>query len=108
MKNLIVIFSLLFLSNNLMAKSDIIKVLIIDGYSNHDWRYTTEVIKTILVNSDFCEVDISTAPTNNSPEYNSWNPDFSKYDVVVQNVNRPSFWLPQASFQAELRIRCQA
>jgi len=87
MKYLIVIFSFLFFSTSLHAQNDRIKVLIIDGYSNHDWRYTTEVIKTMLVNSGFCEVDISTAPTNNSPDYNSWNPDFSKYDVVVQNVN---------------------
>jgi len=87
MKNVIVIFSFLFFSTSLQAKSDPVKVLIIDGYSNHDWRYTTEVIQTMLVNSGFCEVDISTAPTNNSPDYNSWNPDFSKYDVVVQNVN---------------------
>ena len=87
MKNLIVIFLFLFFSTNLQAKSDLIKVLIIDGYSNHDWRYTTEIIKTMLMNSGFCEVHISTAPTNNSPDYNKWNPDFSKYDLVVQNVN---------------------
>lgn len=64
-----------------------IKVLIIDGYSNHDWRYTTEVIEALLIHSGFCEVDVSTAPTNKSPNYFKWNPDFSNYDVVVQNVN---------------------
>ena len=87
MKKVIVIFSFLFFSSSLTAQKDQIKVLIIDGYSNHDWRYTTEIIKTLLVNSGFCDIDISTAPTSDSPQYNKWNPDFSKYDVVVQNVN---------------------
>lgn len=87
MKKILLFTFTIFLSAHLLANPDKIKVLIIDGYSNHDWRYTTEVIKTMLVNADFCEVDISTAPANNSPEYNKWNPDFSIYNVVVQNVN---------------------
>ena len=88
MKKVCIFFCTVFLSVNLFAQpAGKIKVLVIDGYSNHDWRYTTEVIKTMLVNSHFCDVDISTAPTNDSPDYNNWNPDFSKYDVLVQNVN---------------------
>jgi len=64
-----------------------IKVLIIDGYSNHDWEYTTLCIKSLLLSSGLCEVDVSTAPLNKSPQYNEWKPDFKKYDVVVQNTN---------------------
>jgi hypothetical protein len=85
-KLLMIIFSIL-LSVGVNAKSDKIKVLIVDGYSNHDWRYTTEVIQTMLLNSGFSEVDVSTAPVNNSPGYAAWNPDFIKYDVVVLNIN---------------------
>jgi type 1 glutamine amidotransferase len=87
MKKLVILPMFLFLVAVCFAKPDHIKVLIIDGYSNHDWRYTTEVINTLLLHSGFCDVDVSTAPTNDSPNYYSWNPDFSKYDVVVQNVN---------------------
>jgi hypothetical protein len=87
MRKYLIVFTLLFFSIILSAQQSRIKVLIIDGYSNHDWRYTTEVINTMLVNSGFCDVDISTAPVNNSPDYNRWNPDFSEYDVIVQNVN---------------------
>ncbi len=87
MKKYLIGLILLFFSTILSAQHSKIKVLIIDGYSNHDWRYTTKVINTMLVNSGFCDVDISTAPINNSPEYDNWNPDFSKYDVIVQNVN---------------------
>jgi type 1 glutamine amidotransferase len=87
MKKIIVIACTIIVSLQACAHKDNIKILIIDGYSNHDWRYTTEIIKTLLVNSHFCDVDITPAPVNNSPDYNKWNPDFSKYDVVVMNVN---------------------
>ena len=87
MKKTLFIFFALFLFAYSYATQEKIKVLIVDGYSNHDWRYTTEVIKTMLVSSHFCDVDISTAPTNDSPDYGRWNPNFSKYDVVVQNIN---------------------
>ncbi|MDB4583330.1 DUF1080 domain-containing protein [Draconibacterium sp.] len=87
MKKSIAVLMFLILSINLFAKPDKIRVLIIDGYSNHDWRYSTEIINTLLLNSGFCEVDISTAPINDSPDYNNWNPRFLNYDVVVQNVN---------------------
>lgn len=80
---LVTIFTISLFAN----EKNTIKVLIVDGYSNHDWRYTTEVIKSLLVHSGFCEVDVSTAPTNSAPDYSNWNPDFSKYDVVVQNTN---------------------
>lgn len=64
-----------------------IKVLIIDGYSNHDWRYTTEVIYSLLISTDFFEIDIATAPEREAPGYDDWNPNFKNYDVVVQNCN---------------------
>jgi len=64
-----------------------IKVLIIDGYSNHDWRYTTEVIYSILSSADLFDIDIATAPEMDEPGYDEWNPNFKNYDVVVQNCN---------------------
>ncbi len=63
------------------------KVLIIDGFSNHDWSYTTEVITSMLENSGSFEVDISTAPLEDAPGFEQWRPDFKKYDVIVQNCN---------------------
>ncbi len=64
-----------------------IKVMIIDGYSNHDWRYTTEVIYSILSSTDLFDIDIATAPERNDPGYDEWNPRFKNYAVVVQNCN---------------------
>lgn len=64
-----------------------IRVLIIDGYSNHDWRHTTECAVALLLESGVFDVTVSTAPQNNSPGYADWQPDFKNCDVVVQVCN---------------------
>ena len=47
------IYLVLFLSATLHGESKgKINVLIIDGYNNHDWRYTTEVIYSLLISTD--------------------------------------------------------
>lgn len=38
--------------------NEVISVLIIDGFSNHDWKQTTEVTKWILEESGRFEVDV--------------------------------------------------
>jgi type 1 glutamine amidotransferase len=86
-RNLFLICIGTLLATSSFARPEKIQVLIIDGYSNHDWRATTQVIKTMLVNSGCFETDITTAPTNDSPDYNQWDPEFSRYDVIIQNVN---------------------
>lgn len=77
----------LLLASSTSAAPDPIRVLAIDGYSNHDWRHTTECVVALLVGSGRCEVTVSTAPLNDSPEYESWRPDFRDFDVVVQICN---------------------
>jgi len=72
---------------NLHAASRPIRVLAIAGYSNHDWRHTTECLLALLIESERCEVTVSTAPRNGSPDYTSWRPRFSDFDVVVQICN---------------------
>ncbi len=64
-----------------------IKALAIDGYSNHDWRHTTECVLAVLDASGQCEVTVSTAPVRNSSRETAWRPNFSDYDVVVQICN---------------------
>ena len=63
-----------------------IRVLIVDGFSNHDWRQTTSLIQKILAPSGLFEVSVSTAPTN-APELAAWRPKFAGHDVVIQNCN---------------------
>src|SRR5271167_4228356 len=63
-----------------------IRVLIVDGFSNHDWKQTTALIRGILAPSGLFDVAVSTAPTNETALAN-WRPKFSDYDVVIQNCN---------------------
>ena len=65
-----------------------IKVLIVDGCSNHDWRLTTRCIRAILEPTGLFDVAVSTAPpTAASPGWDAWRPKFRDYDVVIQHYN---------------------
>lgn len=65
-----------------------IRVLIVDGFSNHDWKHTTELIRGIIEPTGLFTVAVSTAPpTTASPGWDVWRPRFSNYDVVIQNSN---------------------
>ncbi|MFZ1787518.1 MAG: ThuA domain-containing protein [Saprospiraceae bacterium] len=70
------------------APSDRINVLIIDGFSNHDWKQTSLLVKTILEKSNLFNVAISTTPAEPGDEHwKNWQPKFKDYDVVIQNTN---------------------
>ncbi len=65
-----------------------IEVLVVDGFSNHDWKRTTEIVRGILENTERFEVTVSTSPpTRESEGWDAWRPRFSDYDVVIQNSN---------------------
>jgi type 1 glutamine amidotransferase len=64
------------------------RVLIIDGYSNHDWRLTTALIRGILEQTGLFTVDVATAPpTAGAPGWSKWRPVFDDYDAVIQTCN---------------------
>jgi len=69
--------------------ADQIKVLIIDGINNHDWRNTTKATKATLEQTGRFTVDVSTTPSRRAPteEWNAWHPNFSDYQVVLSNYN---------------------
>lgn len=69
-----------------------IRVLLVDGQNNHNWRATTPVMKKALLESGKFTVDVSSnlkagdkAPDNSVTV--PFPPDLSKYDVVVSNYN---------------------
>ena len=65
-----------------------IRVLIVDGFSNHDWRQTTQLLLGILQRAGEFDVDVSTAPEDpDSPLWRAWRPKFKNYDVVIQTCN---------------------
>jgi len=66
-----------------------IKVLMIDGQNNHDWRKMTPPMKATLLATGRFTVAVSTLPSNADPKekWAEWKPEFAKYDVVVSNYN---------------------
>ena len=64
-----------------------VKVLIIDGFSNHSVKKTTQKLLDIIATDASFESSVSTMPVYKSKEWVSWNPRFSKYQVVIQTTN---------------------
>ncbi len=67
-------------------KGKIIRVLIVDGFSNHDWRQTTRATKYILEKSGLFSVSVATVPSDSTGK-ERWNPEFGQYAVIIQNTN---------------------
>lgn len=72
-----------------------IRVLIIDGINNHNWKDTTPFLKEQLEKTGKFIVEVSTTPPAKAPkeQWDNWRPDFSKCDVVLSNYNGPA-WPP--------------
>jgi uncharacterized protein len=66
-----------------------ISLLIVDGMNNHDWLRATKILREILEGSGRFRVDVFTSPTANATKeaWDTWRPDFKKYDVVLSNFN---------------------
>jgi type 1 glutamine amidotransferase len=69
--------------------ADKLKLLILDGQNNHDWKATTPVLRSILEKSGRFDVAVSTSPSNKDPAdaWNAWRPIFKDFDVVLSNYN---------------------
>lgn len=80
-----------------------IAVLIVDGFSNHDWKQTTKVVKWILESTNRFTVDVSTVPSDTVAK-KAWLPDFKKYKVVIQNTNNVDMFHIRWPKQAELKL----
>ena len=67
----------------------LIQVLIMDGQNNHGWLPTSAALRAILAQSGMFRVDSSMSPDRSAPRahWNSWNPAFENYDVLVVNYN---------------------
>ena len=73
-----------------------IRVLIVDGQNNHNWRVMTPPMKADLERSGRFTVDVVTTPGPKSPPsaWDSFRPEFSRYDVVLSNYNGEA-WPPE-------------
>lgn len=66
-----------------------IPVLIVDGFSNHNWPPNTQYLTQILENTGKFQVEVSTCPipSVDKTAWENWKPDFGKYGVVIQTCN---------------------
>lgn len=84
-----------------------VRVLIIDGQNNHDWKSTTPVLKQALESAPgrFSVVVSTSPPGNAKPEdWEKWRPDFAKYDAVLSNYNGQP-WPVQVKLAFEKYVR---
>jgi len=78
----------LVLSSLSVLAADKIKVLIVNGQNNHNWRECSPIMKWILEDSGRFTVDVSTSPAKaGGDEWKSWRPKFSDYAVVLSDYN---------------------
>ncbi|MBB6145217.1 type 1 glutamine amidotransferase [Silvibacterium bohemicum] len=70
-----------------------IHVMLLDGESAgpyHNWRLTTPVLKLELEETGLFDVTVVTAPPS-SEGFSGFNPEFSKYQVIVSNYDAPDW-----------------
>src|SRR5579875_734510 len=66
-----------------------LRVLIVDGQNNHNWRAMTPPMKAELEGSGRFTVDVATTPGPRAKPsaWDAFHPDFARYDVVLSNYN---------------------
>jgi uncharacterized protein len=66
------------------------KALIVTGQNNHNWKASNPILKQLLEQTGLFTADIMITPAKGG-DMNSFNPDFSKYNVVVLDYNGDSW-----------------
>jgi hypothetical protein len=75
-----------------------IAVMLLDGESGgtyHAWQVTTPVLKKELEETGLFQVDVVTAPAAGG-DFSAFQPEFSKYQVIVLNYDAPDDRWPDA------------
>lgn len=91
------------------AQDGKIRVLLVDGQNNHNWRATSPILKAILEAPGKFTVDVTSnlkkddKPGSIEPTV-PFPPDLSKYDVVVSNYNGQP-WAEQFNKQLDERLK---
>lgn len=99
-----IVFGALFLLALHSGAATPIAVMILDGESAaayHDWQLVTPVLKKMLEETGLFAVTVVTAPPTNK-DFAIFEPEFSKYQVVVMNYDAPDERWPvalKASFE---------
>jgi type 1 glutamine amidotransferase len=67
-------------------KETVYPTLIITGQNNHNWKASSPVLKQILDETRLFSAEVMTTPEKGG-DMNTFNPDFSKYKLVVLDYN---------------------
>jgi type 1 glutamine amidotransferase len=100
MHRFILVVAATLVSISLLARADSadpLRVLIVDGQNNHNWKATTPILKKALESCGRFVVEVATTPQDKK-QWGTFNPDFSRYAVVVSNYNG-DLW-PEATCKA--------
>ncbi len=70
------------------AHAEDVRVLIVGGQNNHDWKRSTPYLHWIVDQHPEISATIHNAPSVGDPDaWAKWNPDFAAYDVVLLDYN---------------------
>lgn len=72
-----------------LSAAEPLKLLIIDGQNNHDWKATTPVLKSALEKTGRFTVDVATTPPGGQAKeaWGKFRPKFADYQAVLSNYN---------------------
>ena len=87
---LLLIVAILFTFLSACKENSTYKTLIITGQNNHNWKASSPVLKQILDETGMFESTIMITPEKNG-NMNTFDPDFSKYKLVVLDYNGDSW-----------------
>ena len=64
------------------------RVLLIGGQNNHNWKKSNPYLRHIMGSHEKIDCTVENTPTNGKPDaWDAWDPQFSRYDVIVLNYN---------------------
>jgi len=66
------------------------KALIVTGQNNHNWKASSPILKQLLEQTGLFSADIALTPEKKG-DMTTFNPDFSKYNLVVIDYNGDSW-----------------
>jgi len=87
---ILILGTLLGFSSVATAETAPLKILVIDGQNNHNWKETTPQIVATLESGGFGSVTVATTPDKGG-DMTSFSPVFADFDVVVSNYNGESW-----------------
>ncbi len=65
-----------------------IRLLVVEGVSNHDWRQRLALVREILARDGSFEVEVTVTPADaGDPAWADWHPNFAAHDVVLSGYN---------------------